>query len=347
MKAAYVLLALVAAAAVQQAAAAKVPDYQQCGGTNCKSSKGKECEDAPWEGSECVGKKSKCVRNSEAHWMCAPPGYNAGGSGESVEEEPVEVLPWTGKKTKLPNYQQCGGKGGQCDDDGAVCADTAWPGFECEASSACTRNTDYNWQCKPKTEGQQTALTDKDGQAALDVSSEGIIPRWKQCGGASGACDKFNGCDDCKFPGTFCEEGYVCARVVESFWQCVPSDMGVAGPKCKTDNDPFVGSAAKKTVEFDGAKCGPKAVDMEIDGTYLDSVALSTTTPFHECCDACSKATGCKAFQVNAFGNGTDTCDFFSVVKSMVAASGSTAALIVDTPGSVTKNILATAGRKL
>lgn len=90
---------------------------------------------------------------------------------------------------------------------------------------------------------------------------------------------------------------------------------------------------------------------MEIDGTFLDSIALTSKMPFSECCDACSTTKGCAGFQVNTFGNGTDTCDFFSTVKEMVKATGSTAGMIME-PVKAPKAIdaamaVAAAGRKL
>jgi hypothetical protein len=350
MKAAYVLVALVALAAAVPALGEteKVKNYQQCGGLGGACT-GKECKDDQWDDVECEEKGAKCIRNSAYSWMCAPSGSSVGGNPVEEDVEEINAMlskEWTGPKTKLPNYQQCGGKAG-CSDEGAVCADAAWPGFECE-KGACTRNSEYNWQCKPANEGQATVLTDENGQAKVDVAEDGTIPRWKQCGGLTGLCGNYgkNGCRDCAFPGTKCEEGYVCTRVVEHFWQCAPEDMAQQGPQCEEEEEEEAGGAAggaagSRSVGWTDPKCGPKSEDYEVDGVYLDSLILASAAPFHECCGACQKSGDCVAFQVNMYGNGTDTCDMFSTINELVPATGTVAAVLPSTTGP-----LDTAGRK-
>lgn len=368
MKTVIAFVALFAAAGLYANGQA-LPDYQQCGGLGGTCSQTNSCVDAQWEGSSCQS-GSTCTRNTGDHWMCTPRQELWGSATDAsimVEADPLYKIedtagvmqpsqssseddsaalqhlddllgkPWTGKKTMLPLYQQCGGKGGACSGQGAICADVAWPGYQCEGGE-CVRNSDYNYQCKPKNEGKATTTTDAEGQASLDVTADGIIPRWKQCGGNTAACKDFgeDACQDCRFPGTSCEEGYTCSRVVEFFWQCAPVDMASPGPKCDTDNAPFAGG--QKMIAAD--QCGSKMSDMEVEGTYMDSLVLDTTTPYHECCSACSSNADCVAFQVNKYGNGTDTCDIFSTFNGFLPATGSIAALLVPQETS-----LSTAGK--
>jgi hypothetical protein len=289
----------------------------------------------------------------------------------------------------LENYQQCGGMGGACEDAGNTCVDAPFPGKRCPADATCVRNTAYHWMCRPQ--GDSTNYTGKKGDAPkgrtgrtgssfsgpggytipgtdaqvknLDVSDDGVIRRWKQCGGNTGKCKSYgdNACRDCAFAGTSCEEGHVCARILEGFWQCAPDDRFKAGPKCKPlkeeeDLAPAPAPAEEEEdVEVDDeeadakdagmkaeavpaadkkdSKCKAPVARHEVDGKYLETVYLKDVDRklyYSECCASCSTFPGCVAFQINVYATNASTCDMFSEFKEVVPGSATSIAGIMN-----------------
>lgn len=305
-----------------------LPDYQQCGGLGgiCRQNGDDSCVDGPWEGVKC-SEGSECVRNTADHWMCKPA---AGGSSSSSsgEESSTKEKKSTKSDKEQTEENQKEAKRKESDDDKTA----ATQNLEDLLGKTLVTTKDGKL-VNGNGGGRGSGSSGSGGSGTADVDGDGIIPKWKQCGGSTGACSAFGDCKDCRFPGTKCEDGYVCSRVVEFFWQCAPADLAVEGPTCESDDAEFKGlktkKGGKKGGSSDAAKCGERAEDMEVDGTFLDSVALATETPFHECCDACVDASDCVAFQVNGAA-GNATCDLFSSFTELVSATGSVAASLPE-----------------
>jgi hypothetical protein len=255
----------------------------------------------------CVAAVS--ARNLQ-QWQPSFTGSSSGSSGGSWQPGGVAGA--------LENYQQCGGMGGACQDVG-TCIDAVFPGKRCQPTATCVRNTAYHWMCKPSVEptssgsssGSSSGRTGSsfsgssgytipgtDAQVKnLDVSSDGTIAKWKQCGGDTGKCKNYGGkaCRDCQFQGTSCEDGYVCARIMAGFWQCAPDNRFEEGPKCEYDDELAPAPAPEAEFEEDeeeeeeeapapttttaapaapGGKCAAPVAGHEVDGKYLETVYL-------------------------------------------------------------------------
>lgn len=121
----------------QQAAgapAASVADYEQCGGLGGLCAERGVCQDAPWAG--CASSGSQCERVDQWHWQCDPILASSGRHGAG------------GDAGTLAAWQQCGGKGGDCERYGQ-CADAPFPAYACPAGCSCARLEQHFWQCKP------------------------------------------------------------------------------------------------------------------------------------------------------------------------------------------------------
>ena len=98
---------------------------QQCGGKGGSCQQDGQCVDGPWQGWKCPS-GAQCVRRNEWHWQCDP-----------LQDD---------RELKLG--QQCGGKGGSCQQDGQ-CVDGPWQGWKCPSGAQCVRRNEWHWQCDP------------------------------------------------------------------------------------------------------------------------------------------------------------------------------------------------------
>jgi hypothetical protein len=48
---------------------------------------------------------------------------------------------------QLAKWQQCGGKGGDCNKAGFSCMDAQFPGVACPAGTACKKQNEWYYQC--------------------------------------------------------------------------------------------------------------------------------------------------------------------------------------------------------
>lgn len=111
-----------------------VGDYKQCGGSggDCKNF----CDDAPWPNHKCSSSNAKCDRLSAWHWQCQPGSNgdshnNGGNNGNNGQEN-------NSGKT-IATWQQCGGKGGECQKYGN-CADAPFGnGYACASGNTCVK----------------------------------------------------------------------------------------------------------------------------------------------------------------------------------------------------------------
>jgi hypothetical protein len=120
--------ALVLALALGSAfAGMPVADHMQCGGKGGQrcSNNNPACKDAPWADAVCSNSKSKCQRINEWHWQCVP-------GAESSK-------PATTSGTVLAAWQQCGGKGAECNKAGA-CNDSPFANYVCADGYSCQRS---------------------------------------------------------------------------------------------------------------------------------------------------------------------------------------------------------------
>jgi hypothetical protein len=216
-----------------------VGDYQQCGGKGGSCSDYRHCADAAWPFATCSNSKFACKRITEWHWQCE----QGSGSAESKPNTNIENKPNTnnggntntntntqpaGGSTKpIADYQQCGGKGGSCNDFKS-CTDTAWPNIKCaNPSFACLRITEWHWQCeqskdsKPNTNTNTGANsnTNAGGNESKPLGGGSALAKWQQCGGKGGDCSKWS-CVDGPFPGTSCLSGSSCQKETQWYYQC-------------------------------------------------------------------------------------------------------------------------------
>ncbi|KAF8065624.1 celF [Scenedesmus sp. PABB004] len=116
---------------------ASVGPWGRCGGrvdacpTNVPT-----CTDSQWPG-YCCGDGYECKRDSQWWWMCAP--------------KPVSPPPPAPPAcaNAVANWAQCGGRSSKCPPAAGTCTDTPWANHCCASGSACLRDGEWWWACKP------------------------------------------------------------------------------------------------------------------------------------------------------------------------------------------------------
>ena len=123
------------------AAQSSLKMWDQCGGQggNCNSY---QCVDGAFANYACPSGAS-CQRQNQWYHQCLP-GSNGGnggngGSGGSGGNG--------GPSTTLNIWEQCGGKGGNCNT--FACIDSLYPGQSCAAGTSCQRLSEWYSQCRP------------------------------------------------------------------------------------------------------------------------------------------------------------------------------------------------------
>ncbi len=89
-------------------------------------------------------------------------------------------------KRELKWGQQCGGKGGSCQQDGQ-CVDAPWQGCKCPTGSQCVRRNEWHWQCDPLpapissggSSGSSEPLSKKPFIIPKDMATAKLALKWQ------------------------------------------------------------------------------------------------------------------------------------------------------------------------
>ncbi|KAK9835180.1 hypothetical protein WJX81_004039 [Elliptochloris bilobata] len=173
--------------------------------------------DAPWPTGAC-GAGGTCLRQSADFWRCVPGGgWDWGGGRGPSHARPqahgalASVL-GSGTGT-LALYDQCGGRSNAPD----LARDDTWEGYQCPAGTACSRHSEWFWQCLPASKPPPPPPP-----LPPIVDPLNVLAAYDQCGGISGAPTVALALDQA-WAGSSCPAGTQCARQSQYYWQCLPA----------------------------------------------------------------------------------------------------------------------------
>jgi hypothetical protein len=118
-----------------------------------------------------------------------------------------------GKTANLTLWDQCGGKGGNCNTGNFTCIDGPFPNYTCPGNSSCLKQSQWYYQCLP-TEGYTcipTAGNYTPGAPITPGKPQFTFRLWDQCGGMGGNCANFQ-CTDAAYINYGCPENSSCQR---------------------------------------------------------------------------------------------------------------------------------------